>query len=59
MNNGMPVVTVKNNGTMNGPIVLTNYPGDRPKLEFDSEAAISVSNGAFLEISGFEISGPN
>jgi len=44
---------------MNAPLVLTNYPGDQPKLEFDSQAAISVKNGAFLEISGFEIAGPN
>jgi len=40
-------------------ILLTNLPGHSPKIAFDGSGGISSSGCTFLEITGFEIEGPN
>ena len=39
-------------------IVIRNYPGHTPKINFDGEAGFSVKNSTSIEIKGFEINGP-
>ncbi|MGB2128525.1 MAG: carbohydrate binding domain-containing protein [Flavicella sp.] len=60
LNNG-PIVNLDANnakGVATGPLVITNYPGHSPKLEFDGAGGF-VGNNEYLVISGFEIEGPN
>ena len=40
-------------------ILLTNYPGHSPVIEFDGAGGISMGDVSRVEISGFEIVGPN
>ncbi|MEC7000931.1 MAG: right-handed parallel beta-helix repeat-containing protein, partial [Actinomycetota bacterium] len=54
LNNG-PYVNIKELSD----ILLTNLPGHSPKIEFDGSGAIRGQDVVGLEISGFEISGPN
>ena len=54
LNNG-PYVTLKEVDD----ILLTNLPGHSPKIEFDGSGAIRGQDVRRLEISGFEIEGPN
>ncbi len=60
LNNGAVVNLDADNakGVASGPLVITNYPGDTPKLEFDGAGGF-IGNNEYLEISGFEIEGPN
>ena len=58
LNNGS-VVSINKAGTLNGPLVIRNYPGHSPKLEFDGSGGFICGTGKYLEISGFEIQGPN
>lgn len=46
-------------GTLNGPLAIRNYPGHTPKIEFDGSGGFIASVAEYLEISGFEIKGPN
>ena len=57
-NNG-PIVNINKAGTLNGPLVIKNYPNHKPKLEFDGSGGFVCGTGKFLEIAGFEIQGPN
>lgn len=58
LNNGS-VVTVSQPGTLNGPLVIRNYPNHTPKIQFDGSGGFICNTAEFLEISGFEIEGPN
>lgn len=40
-------------------LVITNYPGHTPKLQFDGEGGIVVNSVSYMDISGLEIEGPN
>ena len=40
-------------------ILLTNFPGHSPIIEFDGAGGISMTEMSRVEISGFEIVGPN
>ena len=40
-------------------ILLTNFPGHSPVIEFDGAGGISMGDVSRVEISGFEIGGPN
>lgn len=57
-NNGS-VVSINTAGTLNGPLVIRNYPGHSPKVAFDGAGGFVCGTGKYLEISGFEIQGPN
>jgi parallel beta-helix repeat protein len=57
-NNGS-VVSINKAGTLNGPLVIRNHPGHTPKIEFDGAGGFVCGTGQYLEISGFEIQGPN
>ena len=52
-----PIVQLSKEGTLNGPMVIRNYPGHSPKLEFDGSGGFVVNTGKYLEISGMEIQG--
>jgi len=54
-----PVVSINKAGTLNGPLVIRNAPGNNPKIEFDGSGGFVCGTGKYLEISGFEIQGPN
>ena len=61
LNNGA-VVSLKGNkvnGTVHGPLVITNYGDHRPKIQFDGAGGFVGRDIEHLEISGFEIEGPN
>lgn len=58
LNNGS-VVSVNKEGALNGPLVIRNYPGHSPKIEFDGAGGFVCGTGKYLEISGFEIQGQN
>jgi len=58
INNGS-VVSINKSGTLNGPLVIRNYPGHNPKIQFDGAGGFVCGTGKYLEISGFEIQGPN
>ena len=53
------VVYINRLGTLNGPLVIKNYPGHSPKIEFDGSGGFIANKAQYLEISGFEIQGPN
>lgn len=57
-NNGT-VVSINKAGTLNGPLVIRNHPGHSPKVLFDGAGGFNCGTGEYLEISGFEIQGPN
>ena len=40
-------------------LLLTNFPGHSPLIEFDGAGGISMGDVSRVEISGFEIGGPN
>ena len=40
-------------------ILLTNYPGHKPVIKFDGAGGISMNKVSRVEITGFEIVGPN
>merc|ERR1719322_2232637 len=40
-------------------LLLTNFPGHSPVIEFDGAGGISMGDVSRVEISGFEIGGPN
>lgn len=40
-------------------LVITNYPGHSPKLEFDGSGGIIMHRVSYVDISGLEIEGPN
>ena len=51
------------NGTINLPVVIRNYPGEKPKINFDGSGGFIIGTAAnpvnHVEIAGFEIQGPN
>ena len=53
------VVYINKAGSLNGPLVIRNYPGETPIVQFDGSGGFICGTGQYLEISGFEISGPN
>ena len=53
------LVNINKAGTLNGPLVIRNYPGHTPKIEFDGSGGFVCGTGIHLEISGFEIQGPS
>ncbi|MCC5790818.1 MAG: right-handed parallel beta-helix repeat-containing protein [Opitutales bacterium] len=57
LNNG-PAVYLNNSGTEGSPIVLKNYPGHRPVIEFDGAGGMIANQLEHVEISGFHIIGP-
>ncbi|MEM7366955.1 MAG: T9SS type A sorting domain-containing protein [Bacteroidota bacterium] len=61
LSNGAVVSLNGNNvaGTENGWLIITNYPGHSPKIQFDGAGGFIGNNQSYLEISGFEIEGPN
>ncbi len=40
-------------------LVVTNYPGHHPKIQFNGQGGIIVSKVNYIDISGIEIEGPN
>jgi parallel beta-helix repeat protein len=58
LNNGS-VVSINATGTPNGWLIIRNYPGHTPKIQFDGAGGFTGSGQTYLEISGFEIEGPN
>ncbi|MEM7036372.1 MAG: right-handed parallel beta-helix repeat-containing protein, partial [Bacteroidota bacterium] len=60
VNNG-PVVRLNpaKTGAHHGWLIIRNYPGHNPKIEFDGSGGFIGSQQTYLEISGFEIEGPN
>ncbi len=58
INNG-PVVQLNTTGQSTGWLVIRNYPGQKPKIKFDGAGGFVSGNQTYLEISGFEIEGPN
>lgn len=58
LNNGS-VVYINKKGTLNGPLVIKNYSGHKPKIQFDGSGGFICGTAQFLEISGFEIQGPS
>lgn len=57
LNNG-PAVYLNNSGTKGFPIVLKNYPGHRPVIEFDGAGGFVANQLRHVQISGFHIIGP-
>lgn len=59
--NNNPVVYLSGTptGQADGWLIIRNYPGHQPKLKFDGAGGFVGANQAYLEISGFEIEGPN
>ena len=53
------VAYINKAGSLNGPLVIRNYPGETPIIQFDGSGGFICGTGQYLEISGFEISGPN
>ena len=51
------------NGTINLPVVIRNYPGEKPKINFDGSGGFIIGTAAnpvnHVEVAGFEIQGPN
>ena len=51
------------NGTINLPVVIRNYPGENPKINFDGSGGFIIGTATnpvnHVEIAGFEIQGPN
>ena len=56
-------ISESKNGTINRPIVIRNYPGETPKINFDGKGGILAGERSkpitHLEIAGLEIQGPN
>ncbi|MGB1205128.1 MAG: T9SS type A sorting domain-containing protein [Chitinophagales bacterium] len=46
-------------GQEDGWLIIRNYPGHQPKIQFDGAGGFVGSGQSYLEISGFEIEGPN
>ena len=40
-------------------LTLSNFPGHSPVIKFDGKGGISIKTSSFIEISGFEVIGPN
>jgi len=53
------VVEIEKTGTLHGPLVIRNAPGDKPIIEFDGFGGFHISHATYLEIAGFEIRGPS
>ena len=51
------------NGTVNLPVIIRNYPGEKPKINFDGSGGFIIGSATnpvnHVEIAGFEIQGPN
>ena len=51
------------NGTIDLPVVIRNYPGESPKINFDGSGGFIIGTATnpvnHVEIAGFEIQGPN
>ena len=58
LNNG-PVVRLNVTGQSAGWLIIRNFPGQRPKIKFDGAGGFVSGNQTYLQISGFEIEGPN
>lgn len=59
VNNGA-VVSLSSNvqGQPNGWLIIRNYPGHTPRIQFDGAGGFIGNGQAYLEIAGFEIEGP-
>lgn len=55
--NGNPPLLVRRNGRADAWITFRNYPGHRPKIEFDGWTGLGVWGSSYIEIAGFEIEG--
>ena len=54
-----PILEIKNSGTPEAPIVITNYLGHQPKLKFASWEGIKISGASYIKIENLIIEGPN
>ncbi len=59
LNNGAVVSLAGTTGAETGWLVITNYPGHRPKIQFDGAGGFTGNGQTYVEISGFEIEGQN
>ncbi len=59
LNNGAVVSLTGTVGEENGWLIIKNYPGHQPKLQFDGSGGFIGGSQTYLEIAGFEIEGPN
>ncbi len=55
--NGNPPLHIRRNGREDAWITFRNYPGHRPKIEFDGWTGLGVWASSYIEIAGFEIEG--
>ncbi len=60
-NNGafLTVYDTDINTSANAWLVITNYPGHSPKIQFDGSGGIIMHRVSYVDISGLEIEGPN
>ncbi|MEM6766869.1 MAG: Ig-like domain-containing protein [Bacteroidota bacterium] len=57
---GFVPLQIRDSGTPNSWIVIQNFPGQSPTIEFNSFAGIRLINGAsYVKIKGLRIKGPN
>ena len=57
--NNQHVVTINKSGTEGAYIILRNYPGHTPKIQFDGRGGIVISNDMnYIIVEGFEVEGP-
>lgn len=58
--NNPHVATLNKSGSAGAYITLRNYPGHYPKIEFDGQGGILISNNMnYIIIEGFEVEGPS
>lgn len=52
-------VQIEKTGTSSNWILISAYPGDRPKVYVDTMNGIQIWNSAYIELRGFEVYGMN